>query len=354
MNAILTVLDSAVTRYGRDAVADPVALAGALRAATNPLAEDDIDALARVAAGDALDRMRAAVAEGAPADQALAAAVSATDPDDSSARWACTVLGRALGYLPREPAGDTSGAGSGSDGARVAAPASPQPGRGRSRRGPLVAAVAVVALVAAAVAYLLVAPGDAAPRAAGGTAGPDPTGSATTAPAADPAQPAAAAPADPLAAFTDPGMRALAEPFLRTPGVVCRSDVAGVNVQESVGCTNLNHGHAALFTKFLNADLMRDIRRGNLEGLLHQPSTTRSLRWRFVDPVAGTRTGIPAGSSEAGEGTRIRFVQETGDPYLYFDQDSTAVAVLMTSADRTGDTTADLDELRSYWADPNR
>jgi hypothetical protein len=149
-------------------------------------------------------------------------------------------------------------------------------------------------------------------------------------------------------------MRALAEPFLRTPGAVCEAGLTGVNIQESVGCSNLNGGHAALFTKFLNADLMRDIRRGNLQGVLHQPGTTRSLRWKFVDRAAGTRTGIPAGSSEPGEGTRVRFIEEAGDPYLYFDQDSTAVAVIITSTNRTGDTTVDLDELRSYWADPNR
>jgi hypothetical protein len=300
--------------------------------------------------------MRSALEGGASSDDALSEALSATDPDDPSARWACSLLGRALGYLPRDQADDDRAATSTGDRTGAVAPVPAEPtGARRSRRGPLVAVLAVAALLAAGVAYLVVPAPDAAPEAIASPATSAPgTGPGPTATADPTAAPTTEPPADPLAVFQDPGMRALAEPFLRAPGSVCEPGSTGVNVQESVGCYNLAGGHAVLFTKFLNRDLMRDIRRGNLQGLLHQPGTTVSLRWKFVDPVAGTRIGIPPGSSEPGEGVRVRFIAEKGDPYLYFDQDSTAVVAMMTLSDRTGNPTVDLDELRSYWADPDR
>ncbi|MCO1655265.1 hypothetical protein [Pseudonocardia humida] len=107
MGSVLTALDAAVDRFGRAAITDPVALAAALRAATDPPDEAVVDALVRAAASGAVDRMREALARDAEPADALDAAVAVAAPDiepvgPSPARWACAQLGAALGLLPRD------------------------------------------------------------------------------------------------------------------------------------------------------------------------------------------------------------------------------------------------------------
>lgn len=161
------------------------------------------------------------------------------------------------------------------------------------------------------------------------------------------------APTDPRSVFRDPSLRALAESFLARPGVSCEQREPGVNVTESVAC-DFGRGRIGLFNRMLNADVIRDLRRGFVAGRLAEPGSVRSLRWRYVEGRPGTRTGIPEGQDDPGEGVRVRFVDPEGVPRLYFDQDSSGCTGYLALAEPTGDDNADLEALRSFWADPAR
>jgi hypothetical protein len=177
---------------------------------------------------------------------------------------------------------------------------------------------------------------------------PSPTAAPT-----DESAPPTAAPADPRSVFRDPALRALAESFLARPGVSCEQREPGVNVTESVAC-DLGRGRIGLFNRMLTADVMRDLRRGFVEGRLAEQGSVRSLRWRYVDGRPGTRTGVPAGQDDPVEGVRVRFVDPEGVPRLYFDQDSSGCTGYLALAEPTGNDDADLETLRSFWADPAR
>jgi hypothetical protein len=342
MNAVLGALDSVADRFGPEAMADPVALRAGLRALTVPPTDAEIDALARVAGTDALARMRDALDRGESADEALDAALTAVDGDGGE-RWAVALLGAARGYLPRSD-GDTGGPRT----------AGPDAAHRRFRRRPVIIASAVLAaLAAAAVLVSVVGVGTDPSRADAVAPGAAPRpGPAATAPTTGPAPADPAAPVDPLDAFTDPGLRAFAAPYLRSPDARCEPGIRAVNVQESVSCAPVAGGRvAALFIKWLNPELMRTTRRGYQDGLTADAGTTRWLRWRFVDPAAGTRIGLPAADPGPADGVRVRLV-EKDTALLYFDQDATFSSALFGLAEGSGDPYADLDVLRAYWREP--
>ncbi|WP_214408085.1 hypothetical protein [Pseudonocardia lacus] len=411
MGSVLTALDAAVERFGRGAITDPVALAAALRAVTDPPAEVAVDALVRAAGSGAVERMHEVLSRDAEPEDALAEAVVVAAPDvdpaaASPARWACTQLGAALGLLPREwartdspppaPGPDVErtdatrdigeraravlgGAsvtadrtaetappdGTGGDpGTRTADidPAAPLVTGRRSGIG-VVALLVVLVLAAGGVLYVAFAP-SGGPRPAMAVATPDPPppppqSAAPSAPGTTtPAPPAGekdsslldGAPADPRDAFVDPGLLALAEPYLSGPGAVCVGEEPAVNQQESVTC-DLGNGYAALFSRMLTVDLLHDLRGSFVEGPYAVPGTVRSLRWKYRADPPGTKTGIPADSPERGEGVRVRYIDANGMvPRLYFDQDSTASSGFIVAVDPD----ADLDDLRSFWAAPTR
>jgi hypothetical protein len=346
VSTLPTALEAIIERHGRGAVADPLALAAALRGLTAPPSEPEIAALVEAVSTDALDRMRAALERGADAEAAVDAAV-ADRPDPAPARWAVTVLGVALGLLPRSLAAEGSPAV-----AAVAAAAAPtDPPRPRRRR-PLVAGVAVVVLLLAGTAAVVRASYDdsTGPSAAAAGSVPDPVGTGGATPTTAAAVPRP--PVDPRSVITDPDLFAFAEPYL-TPSTVCIEHEQQVNVQQSVSCL-LDEGHIGLFTTMFTTESMLGIRSVHLGGALATPASTRSLRWEFVPGRPGVRTGIPAGRAEQGEGVRIRFLDQRGQPQLYFDQESVACHALLGLADLSADPVADLDALRSYWADPTR
>jgi hypothetical protein len=72
------------------------------------------------------------------------------------------------------------------------------------------------------------------------------------------------------------------------------------------------------------------------------------LRWKFAAGRPGVKTGIPAGDPAQGEGVRVRYIDDSGYPRLYFDQESTASSGFIG----TGVPTRDLDDVRAFWADP--
>jgi hypothetical protein len=192
---------------------------------------------------------------------------------------------------------------------------------------------------------------------------PDATGPPTPAPAtptelaAPPAVPTTAAPpaapTDPRSAFRDPALRALAESFLAGPAVSCAQRPPATDEAESVAC-DLGEGRTAVFTRMVTPDVMREQRRGVVEGQEAEPGTVVSVRWRYVPGRPGTRAGVPDGENDRGEGVRVRFVDREGVPRLYFDQDSSGCTGELALTRPTGDDLADLDALRSFWANPAR
>ncbi|WP_214406053.1 hypothetical protein [Pseudonocardia lacus] len=351
---VVDLLDATIERYGRDVVTDPLALAAALRAATDPPPDEVVAILVAVAGSGAVERLRAAVDR--DVDPAAAAADAVADGAEDE-RWGVTLVGAALGLLPRLLVDDLGAPPDAAEGVGEAAPAAPAaepaptptgPDRPAHRRllVPVAAAVAVL-LVGGIVGYAALAP---AVPAAPGIAAPT-TAPSVAAPSATPAPPTPATPtgapvpADPRAAFTDPAVLALAEPYL-VPGTTCTAEEPDVNVREVVNCF-IGDRYGMVFTRYLSADFMRQIRAGFLGGSGLAPGATRSLRWKFVDGRPGVKTGIRAGSSEQGEGVRIRSVSEDGLPLLWFDQDSTGIAVMLS-----GGEAVDLDGLRAFWADP--
>jgi hypothetical protein len=186
----------------------------------------------------------------------------------------------------------------------------------------------------------------ATPPAAASTT--EPTEAAPTA-APTAAQPAP--PADPRSVFQDPELRALAEPFLAGPAVSCAPRDPDADVAERVAC-DLGGGRAAVFSRLLTPDVMRDQRRGIVAGQGAQPGTVLSVRWRYPAGGPETRAGIPPGQRDRGEGVRVRFVDREGVPRLYFDQDSSGCTGDLSLTRPTGNDRADLEALRTFWADP--
>lgn len=379
MTTALRALDEIVERYGRSALTDPVTLAGALRTAAAPPTEAEIEALVDVAGGDAIPRLRTALAQDRVAEDVLAETV------DDRSRWALATAGAALGLVPRGavpawPGGDAAGdaaaepaggspeltvdgptrellrepaggpdeptavIGSGQDARTAVAPPLAMRSQYRRRRLlPVLLAVLVVLVAGAGVAVWSMRETAAAPVAA---PAPVPATTTTVAPTAT----AAVAPRkdDPASVIQDPALRALAAPFLTGPAAYCERGVPGVNQRESVTCL-LDDRRIGMFTAMLDADVMGDLRQTFLSGAVAEEGSVRSLRWRYSDTG---RIGIPAASPDEGEGTRVRYVDEQGDPRLYFDQEATAVNGFLALIEPSGDPTADLDELRAFWMDP--
>jgi hypothetical protein len=352
----LHALDEIVERYGRSALTDPMTLAGALRTATTPPAEAEIEALVDVAGGDAIPRLRTALAQDRTAADVLG------EVRDDRARWALAAAGAALGLVPRGalptwpdeggraadggsldggPDEPTVVIGTGRDArTAVVAPLAMRSQYRRRRLWPAVLAVLVVLLAGAGVAVWSVRETAAAPVAA-----PTPV-PATIAPTAT----VAAAPknGDPASVIQDPALRALAAPFLTGPDAYCEAGTPGINQRESVTCL-LDDRRIGMFTAMLNADVMDDLRQTFLSGAVAEEGSVVSLRWRYTD---SGRIGIPAANPDRGEGTRVRYVDDQGDPRLYFDQEATAVNGFLALVEPSGDPTADLDELRAFWMDP--
>lgn len=227
----------------------------------------------------------------------------------------------------------------------------------------LLAALLVAGTIVASVVgtvSLMRGPGTVAPPPAAVAAPPDiatpPAEAPTTAPteAAPTPAPTAALPAPPVDArsvFQDPALRTLAEPFLAGPAVSCAERDPGADVTESVAC-DLGGGRTAVFNRMATPDVMRDQRRGIVAGEGAQPGTVLSVRWRYVVGRPETRAGIPPGQLDRGEGVRVRFVDRAGVPRLYFDQDTSGCTGDLALAEPTGNDRADLEALRTFWADP--
>lgn len=223
------------------------------------------------------------------------------------------------------------------------------------RRGVLAAALAVVMLAAVAVGlWLTFSPGTPAadvptpvtamplpPAPSGGT--PQPGGSG--------APPPAAAPADPRQAFRNPALLAVAEPYISQPGVTCaETQDRDANLREHVTC-DLGRGWVGIFQEMRSPDLALQVRESYLSGqVLVDPPSVRSLRWRSVPDQPGVKTGIRVENPDQGEGLRIRFRDQQGKPWLYFDVEGTGLQAYLASPDPT----RDLDDLRTYWIDPSR
>jgi hypothetical protein len=177
------------------------------------------------------------------------------------------------------------------------------------------------------------------------------TAPAEAAPTPAPTASAPAPPADPSGVFQDQALRTLAEPFLAGPAVSCAQRTPGADVTESVAC-DLGGGRTAIFNRMASPDVMRSQRRGIVAGQEARPGTVLSVRWRYAAGRPQTHAGIPPGQPDRGEGVRVRFVDRAGTPRLYFDQDSSGCTGDLTLAQPTGNDRADLEALRTYWADP--
>jgi hypothetical protein len=218
-------------------------------------------------------------------------------------------------------------------------------------------AVLLVALLVAGTIVATVAGTLSLTRRSTATGPPTPAPATPTELAAPPAVPTTAAPpaapTDPRSAFRDPALRALAESFLAGPAVSCAQRPPATDEAESVAC-DLGEGRTAVFTRMVTPDVMREQRRGVVEGQEAEPGTVVSVRWRYVAGRPGTRAGVPDGQNDPGEGVRVRFVDREGVPRLYFDQDSSGCTGELALTRPTGNDLADLDALRSFWANPAR
>lgn len=225
------------------------------------------------------------------------------------------------------------------------------------------AALLVAATIVASVVgtlSLLGGPGTAGPAAAppeiGTPPASPPTAPTEPAPTAAPTAAATAAPpappADPRGVFQDETLRTFAEPFLAGPAVSCQQRAPAPDATETVAC-DLGGGRTAVFARMTTPDAMRDQRRPVVAGRQARAGTVVSVRWRYVAGRTDTRAGIPAGQPDRGEGVRVRYVDREGVPRLYFDQDSTGCTGDLALTRPTGNNTADLEELRNFWADPS-
>lgn len=359
MTTALAALDTVVERYGPATLTDPLALGAALRGLTDPLPEDRISLLTEAAASGAPARLRTALEAGTPVGSALDEAVALAagagrgTPADA-ARWAVTHLGCAAGLLPRRMADE-----------QVAPAVQPHAAGAawRRPRGRVVPGVAVGAVVAvAAVAALAWTQLDDSGDAAAGPAPSPSAGPSTTAPALPAATPSAsgtpaatgtATPtfaANPREVFQSPELLRLAEPYLRSGGVQCREAETPLGVEDAVACSFDDSGMVGFFYRYLGPEGLANSRRGLLSGeVTAVAGTVRQLPWRFVDRQAGTKAGIPVGTSAPAEGMRVRFQSVATDrPTLYFDQESTLCSGLFTAL------TADRTRVRDFWADPER
>jgi hypothetical protein len=177
------------------------------------------------------------------------------------------------------------------------------------------------------------------------------TASTEAAPAPAPTAAPPTPPADARSVFQDPALRTLAEPFLAGPAVSCAPRDPDAGVAERVSC-DLGGGRTAVFSRFVNPDVMREQRRGIVAGQGARPGTVLSVRWRYVAGTPETRAGIPPGQNNRGEGVRVRYVDREGVPRLYFDQDSSGCTGDFSLTRPTGNARADLETLRRFWADP--
>ncbi len=214
-------------------------------------------------------------------------------------------------------------------------------------------AALLVALLVAGTIVATVAGTLSLTRRSEATGPPTPAPAAPTELAAPPAPTSPPTPADARGAFRDPALRALAESFLAGPAVSCEQRPPATDEAESVAC-DLGEGRAAVFTRMVTPDVMREQRRGVVEGQNAEPGTVLSVRWRYVAGRPGTRAGVPDGQNDRGEGVRVRFVDREGVPRLYFDQDSSGCTGELALTRPTGNDLADLDALRSFWANPAR
>jgi hypothetical protein len=214
-------------------------------------------------------------------------------------------------------------------------------------------AVLLVALLVAGTIVATVAGTLSLTRRSAATDPPTPAPAAPTELAAPPAPTSPPTPADPPGAFRDPALRALAESFLAGPAVSCAQRPPATDEAESVAC-DLGEGRAAVFTRMVTPDVMREQRRGVVAGQNAEPGTVVSARWRYVAGRPGTRAAVPDGQNDRGEGVRVRFVDREGVPRLYFDQDSSGCTGELTLTRPTGNDLADLDALRSFWSNPAR
>ncbi|WP_410604295.1 hypothetical protein [Amycolatopsis sp. lyj-90] len=337
----LTALEDVVDRHGREALSDPIVLTGALRSLPDPPPDAEIGALAAAAGAGAAERMRAVLEGGGSPAEALQAATAACG---AGAEWACGQLGAALGYLPRDTGADEPTT------ASTTVLSGEKPKRGK-RIAVIAGAVVVVAAVAATGVTFALSGGDE-PLAADGPPATQPSSSAPSAgplgsaPQAEPSP--APVPEEAIAAFQDPELLAAAKPYLDRPDVRCKRAESIVSVRETVNC-DLGSGIIASFrVLFFPKQLtsLRKVLQTDNDGA--RPGSIRTLRWEHVPGRPGIRAGIPVGTPRTGDGTRIRFLEpENGYARLYFDEDSTGVAVYMQAG------TDDQQVLRKFWADPD-
>jgi hypothetical protein len=160
-----------------------------------------------------------------------------------------------------------------------------------------------------------------------------------------------AGPVDPRQAFRDPALLAVAEPYISQPGVTCaESENLDPNLREHVTC-DLGRGWVGIFQEMRSPDLALRVRESYLSGeVLVEPTSVRSLRWRSVPDQPGVKTGIRAENPDQGEGLRIRFRDQQGKSWLYFDLEGTGLQAYLASPDPA----RDVDDLRTYWIDPSR
>jgi hypothetical protein len=303
------------------------------------LSDPEIAALAAATAAAAGLRESAAT----DPDAALAAAVRTVDPDGdpdvpSAARWACALLGVALGVLPARMGGVEGRPAAPDSAAEIGAP----------RRRPALVAVAVVAaLVLGAVLYWQVGAGPTGVRERP-TPAPAPPPSAVV----EASGPFAGGPANPRDAFTDPRLLAMAEPYLGRPGVRCeREPEPQIGMSEQVSC-DLGGNYLGYFQSMFTADRVRAIRSAYQRAEGGQPvaETVRSLRWRSVPGRPRAKAGIPGGSRDPGDGIRVRFLDPDGYKWLYFDVDRGLQYALLA----TPDPAHSAEDLRAFWAEPGR
>ncbi|MEU3622159.1 hypothetical protein BS329_34235 [Amycolatopsis coloradensis] len=339
----LTALENVVDRHGRDALSDPIVLTGALRSLPDPPPDAEISALAAAAGAAAPARMRAVLENGGGPAEALRVATAACG-GDAGAEWACGQLGAALGYLPRDTGADEPTT------ALTTVLTGEKPKRGK-RIAVIAGVVVVVAALAATGVTLALRSGgepgaaDKPPVAPPSSSVPS-SGPLGSAPQAEPSP--SPVPEEAAAAFEDPELLAAAKPYLDRPDVRCKRAESIVSVRETVNC-DLGSGIIAsfrvlFFPKQLTA--LRKVLQTDNDGA--RPGSIRTLRWEYVPGQPGIRAGIPVGTPREGHGTRIRFLEpENGYARLYFDEDSTGVAVYMQAG------TDDQQVLREFWADPD-
>jgi hypothetical protein len=371
----LTVLEAVVELHGREVLSDPIALNGALRGFPTPPPEAEITALVAAAGAGAVERMRAALAAGAGPDAARRAAVeTAVAAAGEHAEWACELLGAALGFLPHDPKVGGRSA-TRPDRRLTPGPIYIPPNRRRisvpgtndapsdpatwadiadiadtaamDRRRSAFVAVSVilgVAMIAGVTAAVLSRP-DSRHRPAATTGATPGAGSSSV---THPTTSTSGAPGavDPRAVFTDSKLLAVARPYLDRDGVRCKAAEPKTGERESVSCTLESGAYLAVFKRLLGRQQLKELRNTWLKRNTTnvRPGTISVLRWEYVPGRTRVRREIPSTTKARGDGTRIRWLDARGRPHLYFDEDATGVAVLLSAMTR------DRQLLREFWA----